>query len=153
MIVCEFPDIQAVQGNKMGKRSSIFFIYLRNRCYRSEWSQCHMFLLKHHTFICARCVLAESVTLSGLTENFPWIFAISLWYLAFLKFEDSVVYRFKISGCKVAVFVIACILIRCLSFTFLLYNFSYSKAFIKNYERVSSETTESNMFCFLLPVK
>ena len=29
----------------------------------------------------------------------------------------------------------------------LLYNFSYSKAFIKNYERVSSETTESNM-CF-----
>ena len=36
----------------------------------------------------------------------------------------------------------------------LLYNFSYSKAFIKNYESVSSETTESNMcFVFLSPVK
>ena len=31
-------------------------------------------LLKHHTFICVRCALAESVTLSGLTQNFPWIF-------------------------------------------------------------------------------
>ena len=36
----------------------------------------------------------------------------------------------------------------CTCITFLLYNFSYSKAFIKNYERVSSETTESNM-CFV----
>ena len=60
-------------------------------------------LLKHHTFICVRCALAESVTLSGLAENFPWIFEIYHRYLAFLKFEDSVVYRFKISGCKVAV--------------------------------------------------
>ena len=30
----------------------------------------------------------------------------------------------------------------------LLYNFSYSKAFVNNYERVTSETTESNM-CFV----
>ena len=64
-------------------------------------------LVKHHTFICARRVLAENVTLSGLTENFPWIFAIYHRYLAFLKFKDSVWYRFKISGSKVAVFVIA----------------------------------------------
>ena len=68
-----------------------------------------MFLLKLHTFICARCPLAESVTLSGLTENFLWIFAIYHRYLASLKFEDSAVYHFKISVCKVAVFVIACI--------------------------------------------
>ena len=72
-------------------------------------------LLKHHTFICVRCALAESVTLSGLTENFPWIFEINHRYLAFLKFEDSVVYRFKISGCKVA---FCNNLDRCLSFTF-----------------------------------
>ena len=64
-----------------------------------------MFFLKHHTFICARCALAESVTLSGLTKNFPWIFAIYHRYLAFLKFEDSVVYHSKFPGCKVAVFV------------------------------------------------
>ena len=64
-------------------------------------------LVKHHTFICERHALAENVTLSGLTKNFPWIFAIYHHYLAFLKFKDSVVYRFKISGCKVAVFVIA----------------------------------------------
>ena len=30
----------------------------------------------------------------------------------------------------------------------LLYNFSYSKAFVNNYERVTSETTERNM-CFV----
>ena len=60
-------------------------------------------VLLKHTFICVSCALAESVTLSGLTENFPWIFEIYHQYLAFLKFEDSVVYRFKISGCKVAV--------------------------------------------------
>ena len=59
--------------------------------------------LKHHTFICVRRALAESVTLSGLTENFPWIFLIYHRCLAFLKFEDSVLYRFKISVCKVAV--------------------------------------------------
>ena len=47
MIVCEFPDIQAIQSNKMEKRSSIFCIYLRNR---SEWSQCHMFLDITHSF-------------------------------------------------------------------------------------------------------
>ena len=64
-------------------------------------------LVKHHTFICARRALAESITLSGLTENFPWLFAIYHHYLAFLKFVDSVVYCFKISGCKVTVFVIA----------------------------------------------
>ena len=64
-------------------------------------------LVKHHIFIYARCALAERVTLSGLTENFPWIFAIYHRYLAFLKFKDSVVHRFKISGCKVAVFLIA----------------------------------------------
>ena len=29
-----------------------------------------------------------------------------------------------------------------------LYNFSYNKAFIKNYERVSSETTDS-IVCFV----
>ena len=60
-------------------------------------------VLKHHTFICARHALAESVTLSGLTENFPWVFAIYYRYLAFLKFDNSVVYHSKISGCKVAV--------------------------------------------------
>ena len=32
------------------------------------------------------------VSLSGLTENFPRIFAIYHRYLAFLKFEDSVVH-------------------------------------------------------------
>ena len=63
-------------------------------------------LFKNHTFICGRRVLAESVT-SGLTENFPWILTIYHRYLAFLKFDDSVVYRFTLSGCKVAVFVIA----------------------------------------------
>ena len=47
MIVCEFLDIQAIQSNKMEKRSSIFCIYLRNR---SEWSQCHMFLNITHSF-------------------------------------------------------------------------------------------------------
>ena len=31
---------------------------------------------------------------------------------------------------------------------FLLYNFTYSEAFLKNYERVPSEATESNM-CFV----
>ena len=59
--------------------------------------------LKHRTFICARRTLAESVTLSGLMENFPQVFAIYHRYLAFLKFDESVVYHFKISGCKVAV--------------------------------------------------
>ena len=140
MIAREFPDIQAIQSNKMEKRSSIFCIYLRNR---SEWSQCHIFLLKHHTFICTRHALAarlaESITLSGLSKNFPWIFAIYHRYLAFLKFEDSVVYRFKISGCRSCSFCNS--LNRCLSFTFLYLTF------IKNYERVSSETTESYM-CF-----
>ena len=62
-----------------------------------------LFNSKHHTFICARRALAESVTLSGLTENFPWIFASYHRYLAFLKFEDIVVCCFKISGCKVLV--------------------------------------------------
>ena len=102
-----------------------------------------MFLNITDLFICARCVLAESVTFSGLTENFPWIFAIYHRYLAFLKFEDSVVYCFKISGCR------SCSFSRCLSFMFLLYNFNYSyliKAFIKNYERVSSETTQSYIY-------
>ena len=97
MIVREFPDIPAIQSNKMEKRSSIFCIYLRIRV------ESVPHVLKHHTFVCARHALAESVTLSGLTENFPWILAIYHQYLAFLKFEDSVVYRFKISGCKVAV--------------------------------------------------
>ena len=66
-----------------------------------------MFLLKHHTFNCARHALMDSVTLSSLTESFPRIFAICHRYLAFLKFEDSAVYQFKISVCKVAVFLIA----------------------------------------------
>ena len=64
-------------------------------------------VLKHHTFSCARRALAESVTLSGLTEDFPWVFVIYHRYLAFLKFEDSVVYRFKISGCKSCSYVVA----------------------------------------------
>ena len=98
--VCEFPDIQAIQSNKMEKRSLIFCILILDEQIRVE-SVPHV--LKHHTFICARHALAESLTLSGLTENFPWVFAIYHRYLAFLKVEDSVVYRFKISGHKVAV--------------------------------------------------
>ena len=93
MIVCEFPDLKAIQSNKMEKRSSIFCIYTTEEQIRVE-SVPHV--LKHHTFICARRALAESVTLYHLTENFPWVFAIYHRYLAFLKFEDSVVYRFKI---------------------------------------------------------
>ena len=99
MIVCEFPDIQAIQSKQNGKKI-IDLLYLLEEQIRVE-SVPHV--LKHHTFICARRALAESVTLSVLTENFPWVFAIYHRYLAFLKFEDSIVYRFKISGCKVAV--------------------------------------------------
>ena len=73
MIVHEFADIQAIQSNKMVKRSSILYLILEEQI-RVE-SVSHV-LLKHHTFICVRCMLAESVTLSGLTENFPWIFEI-----------------------------------------------------------------------------
>ena len=85
MTVCEFPDIQAIQSNN-GKKI-INLLYLLEEQIRVE-SVTHV--LKHHTFICARRALAESVTLPGLTENFPWVFTISHRYLAFLKFEDSV---------------------------------------------------------------
>ena len=81
----------------------IFCIYLMNR---SEMDSVPHFL-KHHTFICARRALAESVTLSGLTKNFPWIFAIYHRYLAFLKFEDSIVYCFKNIRLQSCSFVIA----------------------------------------------
>ena len=40
-------------------------------------------------------------------RKFPLDFNNLYRYLAFLKFDDSVVYRFTLSGCKVAVFVIA----------------------------------------------
>ena len=99
MIVCEFPDIQAIQSNKM-KKKIIDLLYLLEEQIRVK-SVPHV--LKHHTFICGRRALAESVTLSGLTENFPWVFAVYHRYLAFLKFKDSIVYQVKISGCKVAV--------------------------------------------------
>ena len=101
MIVREFADIQAIQSNKMEKKI-IDLLYLILEEQIKVESVSHV-LLKHHTFICVRRALAESVTLSGLTENFPWIFAIYHRYLVFLKFEDSVVHCFKISGCKVAV--------------------------------------------------
>ena len=89
MIVREFRDIQALQSNKMEKNKIIDLLYLLEEQIKVE-SVPHV--LKHHTFICARHVaLVESVTLSGLTKNFPWIFAIYHRYLAFLEFEDSVV--------------------------------------------------------------
>ena len=73
-------------------------------------------LLKHHAFICVRHALAESVTLSGLDENFPWIFAIYHRYLAFLKFEDSIVYG--VLKYQVARLQFCNSFDRCLSFTF-----------------------------------
>ena len=141
MIVCEFPDMQAINTKQQnGRKKIIDLLYLLEERIRME-SVPHV--LKRHTFICTRRALAESTTLSRFTENFPWIFAIYHQYLAFLKFKDGIVYRFKISGCRTCSFCNS--LNRCLSFTFLLYNFNYSKAFIKNYERVSSEMTEISM--------
>ena len=99
MIVREFPDMYKQYKATKCKKDHRSFVLLEEQI-RVE-SVPHV--LKHHAFICTRRALAESVTLSGLTENFPWIFAIYHRYLAFLKFEDSVVYHFKISGCKVAV--------------------------------------------------
>ena len=96
MIVREFPDIQAMQSNKMEKRSFVFTWGTDQSGVSATWSETSRIHLRRHA-------LAESVTLSGLTENFRWIFAIYHRYLAFLKFEDSVVYPFKISGCEVAV--------------------------------------------------
>ena len=76
MIVREFADIQATQSNKNEKNIINLLYLILEELIRVE-SVSHV-LLKHHTFIYARGVLAESVTLSGLTEHFPWIFAIYL---------------------------------------------------------------------------
>ena len=142
MIVRKFSDIQTIQRNKVEEKKIINLLYLLEEQIRVE-SVPHV--LKHHTFICARRALAESVTLSGLTENFPWIFAIYHRYLAFLKFKDSVAYHFKMSGCRSCCFCNS--LNRCLSFKFLLYLIIVTKAFIKYYERISSEATQSYI-CF-----
>ena len=55
----------------------------------------------------------------------------------------------KYQVAEVAVFLIA--FNRCLSLTFLLYYFNHSKTFIKNYERVSSETTK-RYICFMFSI-
>ena len=72
-------------------------------------------VLTHHTFICARRALAESVTLPGLTENFPWVFAIYHRYLGFLILKTVLCTVLKY---QVAKLQFCNSLDRCLSFTF-----------------------------------
>ena len=52
----------------------------------------HVLLKTSHIHLRRRAGGKRNLSLSGLTENFPWIFAIYHRYLAFLKFEDSVVH-------------------------------------------------------------
>ena len=93
MIVREFPDIQAIQSNKVEKKIIDLF-YLLEEQIRME-SVPHV--VEHHTFICARRALAESVTLSGLSENFPWIFAIYHRYLADRQTAVCTVLKYQVA--------------------------------------------------------
>ena len=99
MIVREFADIQAIQKQQNGKKI-INLLYLLEEQIRVE-SVPHV--LKHHTFICARRAGRKRNFVCESPKISVEFFAIYHRYLAFLKFEDGVVYRFKISDYKVAV--------------------------------------------------
>ena len=72
-------------------------------------------VLKHHTFICARRALAESVTLSVLTEKFLGFLQsiIDIWLFSNSKTALCTVLKYQVAKLQ-----FCNSLDRCLSFTF-----------------------------------